>query len=82
MFQYSIGHKNVMFYQSHEQQSQIKNLTTLLKHFLNVQVICEMTNGGVDYSFDCTGDVGVIYSALESATPVSSKRWNPLVFEI
>ncbi|CAK9207440.1 unnamed protein product [Sphagnum jensenii] len=29
------------------------------------QVICELVDGGVDYSFDCTGDPGIIYSALE-----------------
>lgn len=32
-----------------------------------------MTNGGVDYSFDCTGDVGVIKSALECCVEVSAK---------
>lgn len=32
-----------------------------------------MTNGGVDYSFDCTGDVGVIKSALECCIEVSAK---------
>jgi len=34
------------------------------------QVIRDMTNGGVDYSFDCTGDVGVIKSALECCVEV------------
>ncbi|XP_024359176.1 alcohol dehydrogenase class-3 isoform X2 [Physcomitrium patens] len=29
------------------------------------QVIRDMTGGGVDYSFDCTGDPGIIKSALE-----------------
>lgn len=48
-----------------------KELDCTVETLNTVQVICEMTNGGVDYSFDCTGDVGVIYSALESATPVS-----------
>jgi threonine dehydrogenase-like Zn-dependent dehydrogenase len=48
-----------------------KEFDCVVESSKNVQVICEMTNGGVDYSFDCTGDVGVIYSALESATPVS-----------
>ncbi|CAM6007068.1 unnamed protein product [Sphagnum balticum] len=35
------------------------------------QVICEMTEGGmgVDYSFDCTGDPDIIYSALQCCTP-------------
>ena len=36
------------------------------------QVIRDMTDGGVDYSFDCTGDVGVIKSALECCIEVSS----------
>jgi S-(hydroxymethyl)glutathione dehydrogenase/alcohol dehydrogenase len=31
------------------------------------QVIVEMTKWGVDYSFDCTGNVAVMRSALESA---------------
>lgn len=35
------------------------------------QVIRDMTDGGVDYSFDCTGDVGVIKSALECCVEVS-----------
>nr|XP_020443520.1 alcohol dehydrogenase 1-like isoform X2 [Monopterus albus] len=30
------------------------------------QVLAEMTNGGVDYSLECTGNVGVMRSALES----------------
>jgi len=30
------------------------------------QVLVEMTGGGVDYSFDCTGNVGVMRSALEA----------------
>ena len=29
------------------------------------QIIVEMTDGGVDYSFECVGDVGVMRSALE-----------------
>jgi len=33
-----------------------------------------MTNGGVDYSFDCTGDVGVIKSALECCVEVSASK--------
>jgi Zn-dependent alcohol dehydrogenase len=37
------------------------------------QVIRTMTNGGVDYSFDCTGDPGVIKSALECCVEVSSQ---------
>jgi Zn-dependent alcohol dehydrogenase len=40
---------------------------------LRLQVIRDMTNGGVDYSFDCTGDPGVIYSALECCVEVSQK---------
>ena len=47
-----------------------------------VQVIRDMTNGGVDYSFDCTGDPGVIYSALECCVEVSlsprKRVFNPL----
>ncbi|CAK6974351.1 alcohol dehydrogenase 1 [Scomber scombrus] len=30
------------------------------------QVLAEMTNGGVDYSLECVGNVGVMRSALES----------------
>nr|XP_046267853.1 alcohol dehydrogenase 1-like [Scatophagus argus] len=30
------------------------------------QVLAEMTNGGVDFSLECVGDVGVMRSALES----------------
>ncbi|XP_038584578.1 alcohol dehydrogenase 1-like isoform X4 [Micropterus salmoides] len=30
------------------------------------QVVSEMTNGGVDYSLECVGNVGVMRSALES----------------
>jgi len=30
------------------------------------QVVTEMTNGGVDYSFDCTGNVKIMRAALEA----------------
>uniref|UniRef100_A0A672YY85 Enoyl reductase (ER) domain-containing protein n=1 Tax=Sphaeramia orbicularis TaxID=375764 RepID=A0A672YY85_9TELE len=33
------------------------------------QVLFEMTNGGVDYSLECVGNVGVMRSALESTIP-------------
>uniref|UniRef100_A0A3Q2GMJ4 Alcohol dehydrogenase 1-like n=1 Tax=Cyprinodon variegatus TaxID=28743 RepID=A0A3Q2GMJ4_CYPVA len=33
------------------------------------QVLTEMTNGGVDYSFECIGNVEVMVTALESCTP-------------
>ncbi|XP_053701494.1 alcohol dehydrogenase 1-like [Synchiropus splendidus] len=33
------------------------------------QVICEMTDGGVDYSLECVGTVAVMRSALESCSP-------------
>uniref|UniRef100_A0A3P9HYF7 Enoyl reductase (ER) domain-containing protein n=1 Tax=Oryzias latipes TaxID=8090 RepID=A0A3P9HYF7_ORYLA len=33
------------------------------------QVLAEMTNGGVDYSFECVGNVEVMRSALESCNP-------------
>ncbi|KAM9841998.1 alcohol dehydrogenase 1-like [Aulostomus maculatus] len=33
------------------------------------EVLSEMTNGGVDYSLECTGNVGVMRSALESTMP-------------
>jgi Zn-dependent alcohol dehydrogenase len=39
-----------------------------------MKVIREMTDGGVDYSFDCTGDVGIIKSALECCVEVSIKK--------
>lgn len=29
------------------------------------QVICEMTDGGVDYSFECIGNTDIMRSALE-----------------
>ena len=32
-----------------------------------VQKLIEMTDGGCDYTFDCTGNVGVMRAALESA---------------
>lgn len=35
------------------------------------EIIKEMTAGeGVDFSFDCTGNPGLIYSAMESASVV------------
>lgn len=34
-------------------------------------VIRDMTDGvGVDFSFDCTGNPGIIYSAMDCANPV------------
>ncbi|KAM9777645.1 alcohol dehydrogenase 1-like [Neosynchiropus ocellatus] len=33
------------------------------------QVISEMTNGGVDFSLECVGNVSVMHSALESCLP-------------
>ena len=39
------------------------------------EVIREMTGGdGVDFSFDCTGNPGVIYSAMECANAVCYYR--------
>ncbi|XP_069086292.1 alcohol dehydrogenase 1-like [Pleurodeles waltl] len=33
------------------------------------EVICELTNGGVDYAFECVGSTGVVLSALMSCDP-------------
>ncbi|XP_078533954.1 alcohol dehydrogenase 1-like [Lissotriton helveticus] len=33
------------------------------------EMICELTNGGVDYSFECVGNTGVMLSALKSCDP-------------
>ncbi len=44
-----------------------------MTHFINakdtpnvVEAICDLTNGGVDYSFECIGNVDVMRQALES----------------
>ncbi|KAF7662022.1 hypothetical protein LDENG_00248170 [Lucifuga dentata] len=33
------------------------------------QVLCDMTGGGVDFSLECVGNVGVMRSAMESCVP-------------
>lgn len=37
------------------------------------EVIVEMTDGGVDYSFECIGNVEVMKSALEACHKVGAK---------
>lgn len=34
-------------------------------------LICEMTDGGVDFSFDCTGNPDIISAAMQCCRPVS-----------
>lgn len=35
-------------------------------------IIREMTNGGVDFSFDCTGNPDIILKAMECTRPVKT----------
>jgi len=44
--------------------------TTALEKPLEV-IIREMTNGGVDFSFDCTGNPDIISKAMECSRPVN-----------
>lgn len=39
------------------------------------QVIVDLTDGGVDYSFECIGNVSVMRSALECCHKVSCARF-------
>ena len=41
------------------------------------EVIREMVDDGVDFSFDCTGNPGVIYSAMECANAVCYRTEAP-----
>lgn len=46
----------------------VLNTTTVEKPL--EAIIQEMTNGGVDFSFDCTGNPDIILKAMECTRPV------------
>ena len=59
-----IGWKARYLFSNFDRPYYIKHLFSA-PFFLSLQTIVEMTDGGVDYSFDCTGNVNVMRSALE-----------------
>ena len=51
---------------------------TLIKFVENPQVIAEITNGGVDRSIECTGNINAMISAFECVHDVSFFRITPI----
>ena len=44
------------------------------------QVIVDVTDGGVDYSFECIGNVSVMRAALECCHKVNCRRFGLLIY--
>jgi hypothetical protein len=49
---------------------------------LNCQVLIEMTDGGVDYSFECIGKVQIMRAALEACHKVWTQKSRNFKFSI
>jgi len=60
---------NVLYHQTQQQTSSI-----IRAELMYVQVIREMTDGGVDYSFECTGINDVLREAFVSTHDVRCTR--------
>ena len=46
------------------------------------QVLVDLTDGGVDYSFECIGNVSVMRAALECCHKVSAALTGGLIYHI